>query len=213
MVGIYMPLYDYLLSYGQALTSAQPTASRYSAYIPPLAGSLARTLAVVVVAPLELARTRQQGSAGSARTAWGALRDTLRDAAAPPPPVGRSVGAATLGAIAWQGGAGAGGGGAAASLLRGVPRLWTGVAATLGRDVPFSALYWWVGGPHAHAHARAVHYVGHAHAYRGCQACVKGALASKSHTVCSGRRRQPTVYSWCPALAAGACLGGAAPNG
>ncbi|GIL59692.1 hypothetical protein Vafri_14424 [Volvox africanus] len=112
MVGVYMPLYDYLL---------QRTAVPLGSYAPLVAGSVARTLAVLLVGPLELVRTRQQGTVGGARTAWAALRETLLDASGPR--------YATAGP-------------ARSELLRAAPRLWTGVVATLARDVPFSAIYW-----------------------------------------------------------------------
>ncbi|KXZ45776.1 hypothetical protein GPECTOR_50g569 [Gonium pectorale] len=128
MVGVYMPLYDSLL---------ERSAPMLGAYAPAIAGSAARTAAVLLVGPLELVRTRQQGGAAGARTAWGALRDTLREttaaaaagAAAAPSGTGRALG-------------GGGGGGSLVAALRTLPRLWTGVGATLARDVPFSALYW-----------------------------------------------------------------------
>ncbi|PNW81954.1 hypothetical protein CHLRE_06g267800v5 [Chlamydomonas reinhardtii] len=139
MVGVYMPLYDHLL----ARISTAPAVAPYA---PVLAGSISRTLAVLLVGPLELVRTRQQGGAagaGAARTAWGALRETLRDTAAAGAGTGTGVAAGTAtGAGAGAGATGAGGAAATAALLRGMPRLWTGVVATLGRDVPFSALYW-----------------------------------------------------------------------
>ncbi|GIM09419.1 hypothetical protein Vretimale_13282, partial [Volvox reticuliferus] len=112
MVGVYMPLYDYLL---------QRTAAPLGPYAPLVAGSVARTLAVLLVGPLELVRTRQQGTAGGARTAWAALRETLLDTSGP-----RGVKSGPAGS----------------ELLRAAPRLWTGVVATLARDVPFSAIYW-----------------------------------------------------------------------
>ncbi|GLI70232.1 hypothetical protein VaNZ11_015081 [Volvox africanus] len=112
MVGVYMPLYDYLL---------QRTAAPLASYAPLVAGSAARTLAVLLVGPLELVRTRQQGTVGGARTAWAALRETFLDASGPRD--------ATAGP-------------ARSELLRAAPRLWTGVVATLARDVPFSAIYW-----------------------------------------------------------------------
>lgn len=109
MVGIYLPLYDYLLGQIQALHLG-PTA-------PLWAGTVARTAAVFCTAPLELVRTRLQAahllSDGTAGPAPGSRKGLLRHL---PPPNG--------------------------SRLRQVGSLWTGVGATLARDVPFSALYW-----------------------------------------------------------------------
>ena len=59
MVGIYFPLYD-------ALTARLEAASAWVApYAPLLAGSAARTVAVLCTSPLELIRTRMQASRGT----------------------------------------------------------------------------------------------------------------------------------------------------
>jgi hypothetical protein len=58
MVGIYFPLYD-------ALTAELEASSTWVApYAPLLAGSAARTVAVLCTSPLELIRTRMQAGLG-----------------------------------------------------------------------------------------------------------------------------------------------------
>lgn len=140
MVGIYLPLYDYLVA---ELHAAQLPSS--SAYAPLLAGSLARTAAVFATAPFEYVRTRMQAGHHL------------------PPPSSAAAGGGSMSGMAAAGlGSGGGGGsppgarpGLSRRLLHHLPppppgggrlasvgALWTGVGATLARDVPFSALYW-----------------------------------------------------------------------
>ena len=115
-----MPLYDYMLAALEAHGADRgqaPTASANAAQAA-LAGGAARAVAVLATSPLELARTRAQGLAGNAVCA-GTTTSAPAPAPAPalPKPLGRGALAATRAA-------------------------WTGAAATLARDVPFSALYW-----------------------------------------------------------------------
>ncbi|KAG1679957.1 hypothetical protein FOA52_007021 [Chlamydomonas sp. UWO 241] len=99
MIGIYMPLYDYLQ--GQLSPSL-------GVYSPALAGAAARGVAAAATAPLELIRVRQQASHGPAT--WRAVLGGTSPAGSAP---GRQ--------------------------LRG---LYTGLGASLSRDVPFTAIYW-----------------------------------------------------------------------
>ena len=110
MVGIYLPLYDFLNA---------EWASSLGAAAPLYAGALARTVAVLCTSPLELIRTRMQavlhpqhtkgpgGNTAGKQNMWSHLK------------IDRN-----------------------ASVSHRVRTLWTGVGATLARDVPFSAIYW-----------------------------------------------------------------------
>ncbi|GAB4824221.1 hypothetical protein N2152v2_011267 [Parachlorella kessleri] len=123
MVGIYLPLYDYLV--------AELQQRQVGVTAPLWAGTLARTAAVFCTAPLELVRTRLQAA--------HLLTDGSAVAA------GRSPVSAARSLLQQLPSAASGAGSAAAngsSRLRQVGSLWTGVGATLARDVPFSALYW-----------------------------------------------------------------------
>jgi len=119
MVGIYLPLYDYLLEAAQ---------SRHVGVCAPLlAGSIARTAAVFCTAPFELVRTRMQ-----------AVRMIVPPSApctAPSQHSGPFFAPASLlsHVPTWTD---------SVSKVRALRTLWTGVGATLARDVPFSALYW-----------------------------------------------------------------------
>ncbi|KAL6547312.1 Carrier protein, mitochondrial [Orobanche minor] len=57
-VGIYMPLYDIFRNYLEDLTLHN--APIITLYVPPIAGSLARSIACLTCYPIELARTRMQ---------------------------------------------------------------------------------------------------------------------------------------------------------
>eukprot|EP00798_Chlamydomonas_sp_ICE-L_P006182 gene6182-2798_t len=133
MVGIYMPLYDYLK---ENISSTHPSGMNLGVYAPATAGMLARVIAVMVTAPLELVRTRQQAllsspaqqrilpvqqvgssssSSSSSSSMWQVLRDALHSSES------GSAGAVRISALT---------------------RLWSGVGATIARDVPFTAIYW-----------------------------------------------------------------------
>lgn len=112
MVGIYLPLYDSLL------VDLQRIGAGGSA--PLLAGTLARTAAVFATAPFELIRTRVQAAKTPARL-------SIVQAS----PTSLSAGTALLSHIPRE-----------STRLKTFGKLWTGVGATLARDVPFSALYW-----------------------------------------------------------------------
>jgi solute carrier family 25 protein 39/40 len=127
---LYYPMYDFLylnLTLGSGpgpfsgtsrITSTSGHQVDLGAAAPLVAGAAARTVAAVAVAPLELMRTRQQAM-GRQATTWQVLRSTL----------GLEPSAAASPATYSQ-------------VLRRIPQLWTGLSATLARDVPFSAAYW-----------------------------------------------------------------------
>lgn len=141
-VGIYLPVYESLLALvaraaagGSSCASGQGAAPAW--WAPLLAAPLARTAAVLAVGPLELARTQAQATAGGPMgplSALGGLKPGRRRAVRQTgpragEPVGRA-GVVTPPPLFSPGGA------------RRLARAWTGVGATLARDVPHSALYW-----------------------------------------------------------------------
>lgn len=110
---------------------------------PATAGSSARLLATVVMAPLELVRTRAQShGAPEGKTAAGAgvAESALRGAKAASGSAGRGTGAGLLADIPLVGSVGRD----LAKVFReeGVAALWRGVGTTMWRDVPFSMVYW-----------------------------------------------------------------------
>ncbi|BDA48617.1 Solute carrier family 25 member 40 [Coccomyxa sp. Obi] len=111
-VGVYLPLYDYLLA------RLMPSAGFYA---PLMAGSVARTVAVLCTSPLELVRTRMQAYLHPAEAA----ERGGKGAKARPVNMWSHLPAST------QRGA-----------LGRISSMWRGVGATLARDVPFSAIYW-----------------------------------------------------------------------
>ena len=122
-VGIYLPCYDICLANARAALAANDATKPWVGVAPALAGAASRTLAVLCVAPLDLARTRAQAfRSGGAKTPTGAVG--VRVSAA--------VSLSSGGVSALHRSAGL-------SALRGA---WTGTAPTLARDVPYSALYW-----------------------------------------------------------------------
>ena len=121
-MGIYLPLYDYLV--------AELQQRQVGVTAPLWAGTLARTASVFCTAPLELVRTRLQAA--------HLLTDGSAAARSSPVSAARGLLQQLPSAASGAGSTGASG----SSRLRQVGSLWTGVGATLARDVPFSALYW-----------------------------------------------------------------------
>lgn len=113
-VGIYLPCYDLLR---EALYRySDENSTDLKPYAPLLAGSLARSLAVIVCSPLELAKTRMQAQADPRTGKLPGIVAVLRG-------VNNTYGK--------NGGR-----------LQGIRVMWTGVGAQLARDVPFSAICW-----------------------------------------------------------------------
>ena len=113
MVGIYLPLYDFLQAeWAHTLGAAAPL----------YAGACARTVAVLCTSPLELIRTRMQAVLHPQQTSTSGKPTRTNNQAA------KMWSHLKLDRNA--------------SLSHRVRTLWTGVGATLARDVPFSAIYW-----------------------------------------------------------------------
>ncbi|KAK6520905.1 hypothetical protein TWF506_001146 [Arthrobotrys conoides] len=110
----------YFTGYESLRYSNKSPISKLSDNMAPLiAGSLARTIAATVIAPMELFKTRLQaaahpkpGNQAAAENSVSAFRNTIDS---------------VRGMVAQQG----------------VTSLWRGLMLTLWRDVPFSGIYWW----------------------------------------------------------------------
>ncbi|RVD88726.1 uncharacterized protein DFL_002901 [Arthrobotrys flagrans] len=110
----------YFTGYESLRYSIKSPLSKLSDNMAPLiAGSLARTIAATVIAPMEMFKTRLQaathpkpGSHAAAENSVSAFRHTIDS---------------VRGMVAQQG----------------VTSLWRGLMLTLWRDVPFSGIYWW----------------------------------------------------------------------
>eukprot|EP00798_Chlamydomonas_sp_ICE-L_P005886 gene5886-33457_t len=128
MVSIYMPLYDALK--GRMVSSA-PGCVDLGGFAPAAAGMASRAVAIFAVAPMELVRTRQQALAVAPQASGASAWQVLQGIAACP-----------------DGGASAAqdqmkpNSSAVQRMSKMFPRLWSGVWATVARDVPFTAIYW-----------------------------------------------------------------------
>ena len=97
----------YFIGYETMRSHAGWTARPELGYLAPIVcGASARTLAVCVISPLELIRTRLQSSSVSSFTFWRDVHQMVQS--------------------------------------KGVKSLWKGLIPTLWRDVPFSAVYWFM---------------------------------------------------------------------
>ncbi|CAD7705088.1 unnamed protein product [Ostreobium quekettii] len=113
MVGMYLPMYDYIL---QRL-------SPLGIYAPVAAGCVARIISMFFVAPLDLLRTRMQVASSLRRYDGGGSHQGP----------GRPQG----GQPSWKGQFDWGQG-----VTGRVRMMWRGYGASVLRDVPFSAVYW-----------------------------------------------------------------------
>ncbi|XP_023528756.1 mitochondrial carrier protein MTM1-like isoform X2 [Cucurbita pepo subsp. pepo] len=115
-VGIYMPCYDIFRNFMEDFTTKN--APNLTPYVPLVAGSAARSLAVISCYPVELARTRMQ-----------AFRE--KQTGTKPPGVWKTL-VEVVNPIR----------GNRLQDLQNYRFLWTGLGAQLARDVPFSAICW-----------------------------------------------------------------------
>ncbi|XP_062195943.1 mitochondrial carrier protein MTM1-like isoform X2 [Phragmites australis] len=114
-VGIYLPCYDIFRNWIEDFTRSN--APGLTPYAPPVAGSVARSLACIACSPIELARTRMQ--------AYKEFRPGVK-----PPGMWKTL-AGVLSPLA-----------SSSQNVQNYRVLWTGVGAQLARDVPFSAICW-----------------------------------------------------------------------
>ncbi|KAE8650241.1 mitochondrial carrier protein MTM1 isoform X2 [Cucumis sativus] len=115
-VGIYMPCYDIFRNLMEDFTTKN--APSLTPYVPLVAGSTARSLAVVSLYPIELARTRMQAfrekqTGTKPPGVWKTLVEVVN------PTRGNRI-----------------------QDLQNYRLLWTGLGAQIARDVPFSAICW-----------------------------------------------------------------------
>lgn len=128
MVGIYLPMYDTLLNIAHK--------HNVGSYAPFLSGIVARTVAVFCTAPFELARTRLQAMNPSSlstheSTAVSPHHGVLQSGTTPMNTTATTKSTSTRASVTTT-----------VSSMQRVSTMWTGVGATLARDVPFSGLYW-----------------------------------------------------------------------
>nr|XP_010326833.1 mitochondrial carrier protein MTM1 [Solanum lycopersicum] len=117
-VAIYLPLYDIFRNTIEEYTLCNiPIAT---AYVPLVAGSLARSIACITCYPVELARTRMQ-----------AFKDTKNGVK--PPGVWKTL----VGVVSPVNSVNS-----FQNSIQSYRLLWTGLGAQLARDVPFSAICW-----------------------------------------------------------------------
>ncbi|EPS44223.1 hypothetical protein H072_1762 [Dactylellina haptotyla CBS 200.50] len=112
----------YFTGYESLRYSSKSPLSKLSDNMAPLvAGSLARTIAATVIAPLELFKTRLQAASSHPKrgTATAAAEDSVS--------AFRQTIMGVRSMVAHEG----------------VTSLWRGLMLTLWRDVPFSGIYWW----------------------------------------------------------------------
>ncbi|KAM1407434.1 hypothetical protein ACFX2F_002019 [Malus domestica] len=117
-VGIYLPCYDVFRNQLEEFTARNAPST--TAYVPLVAGSLARSLACATCYPIELARTRMQAF------------KVIQNGGKPPGVLKTLFGVISHVKTTNN----------VQSNLQGYRVLWTGMGAQLARDVPFSGICW-----------------------------------------------------------------------